>query len=49
MSDAALIARARSLVPVLQAMFETGMIVSSLSSLGPGALQAICAGLATPV
>ena len=48
LTDALLIARARSLVPVLQAMFETGMIISSLSSLGPGALGAICAGLGDP-
>jgi rifampicin phosphotransferase len=48
LSDAMLIARARSLVPMLQAMFETGMIVSSLASLGPGALGAICATLGDP-
>jgi pyruvate,water dikinase len=47
-SDGALIAHARSLVPHLAQMFETGMIVSSLASLGPGALGAICEGIGDP-
>jgi pyruvate,water dikinase len=45
LTDAALIARARSIVPYLQQSFETGIVVSSLASLGPGAVQAICDGV----
>ena len=45
LTDAALLARARSMVPLLQQMFENAMRVSSLASLGPGALDAICEGL----
>lgn len=48
LTDAVLIGRARSLAPVLQYMFETGMIASTLSSLGPGGLQAIAAELGDP-
>ncbi len=48
LSDAALIARARSMVPVLQQVFENAMRVSSLSSLGPGALGAVCEALGDP-
>jgi rifampicin phosphotransferase len=40
--------RARMMVPLIRQAFETGMIVSSLSSIGPGALQAICDGLGDP-
>jgi rifampicin phosphotransferase len=43
-----LLARVRSIVPYLRRAFETGMVVSSLSSIGPGALQAICDGLGDP-
>ncbi len=43
--DGALIARARSMVPILQRVFEGSMRVSTLASLGPGALGAICEGL----
>lgn len=45
LTDAALIARARSIIPLLQQTFENAMRVSSLASLGPGALDAICEGL----
>ena len=45
LTDAALLARARSMVPLLQQTFENAMRVSSLASLGPGALDAICDGL----
>ena len=45
MTDAALLARARSMVPLVQLTFENAMRVSSLASLGPGALDAICEGL----
>lgn len=45
LTDAALIARARSMVPILQQCFENAMRVSSLASLGPGALGAICEGI----
>jgi len=48
LTDAHLIARARSLVPVLQYMFDTGMVASTVSSLGPGVLQAISAELGDP-
>jgi rifampicin phosphotransferase len=45
LTDAALIARARAMVPYIQQAFEGGMRVSTLASLGPGALAAICEGL----
>ena len=45
LTDAALIARARAMVPYIQQVFEGGMRVSTLASLGPGALAAICEGL----
>ena len=48
LTDAALIARARSMVPLVQQTFENAMRVSSLASLGPGALGAICEGLGDP-
>ncbi len=48
LTDAALLARARSMVPLLQRTFENAMIVSSLASLGPGALSAVCEGLGDP-
>ncbi|CAN5434744.1 hypothetical protein BH23ACT3_BH23ACT3_00560 [soil metagenome] len=47
-SDAALIARSRSMVPRVQQAFEDAMRVSSLASLGPGALGAICESLGEP-
>ena len=48
LTDAALVARARSMVPYVQQTFENAMRVSSLSALGPGALGAICEGLGDP-
>lgn len=45
MSDSALLARARSMVPLLQRSFENAMRVSSLASLGPGSLDAVCEGV----
>jgi pyruvate,water dikinase len=48
LTDAALIARARSMVPFVQQTFENAMRVSSVGSLGPGALGAICEGLGEP-
>ncbi len=45
LTDGALIARARAMVPYIQQTFENAMRVSSLSSLGPGALGAICEAL----
>jgi len=48
LTDAALIARARSMSPLLQQTFENAMRVSSLASLGPGALGAVCEALGDP-
>ena len=48
MTDSALLARARSMVPLLQQTFENAMRVSSLSGLGPGALGAVCEGIGDP-
>ena len=45
LTDGALLARARSMVPLVQQMMENAMRVSSLASLGPGALDAVCEGL----
>ncbi len=46
--DAALLARARSMRPYLQQMFETSIWVSLGASVGPGALGAIAEGLGDP-
>jgi pyruvate,water dikinase len=48
LTDSALHARARAMVPYIQQTFENAMRVSTLSSLGPGALSAICEGLGDP-
>jgi rifampicin phosphotransferase len=48
LTDSALHARARAMVPYIQQTFENAMIVSSLSALGTGALGAICADLGEP-
>jgi pyruvate,water dikinase len=45
LTDGALLARARSMVPLVQQTFENAMRISSLASLGPGALDAVCEGL----
>jgi len=47
-TESALIARARAMIPFVQQTFENAMIVSSLSSLGPGALGAICEAVGRP-
>lgn len=41
----AILARARAMVPYLRQAMDTGMFVSSMASVGPGALGAICEGL----
>ena len=48
LTDSALHARARAMVPYIQQTFENAMIVSSLSALGTGALGAVCEGLGDP-
>lgn len=48
LSDSALHARARAIVLYVQQTFENAMAVSSLSSLGTGAIGAICEGLGDP-
>jgi pyruvate,water dikinase len=48
LTDSALHARARSMVPYIQQTFENAMRVSTLSSIGPGALGAICEALGDP-
>ena len=47
-ADGALLARARSLRPYLQQMFETSIWASLGASVGPGALGAIAEGLGDP-
>lgn len=48
LTDSALVARARSMVPLVQQAMENAMRVSSLASLGPGALGALCEGIGDP-
>jgi pyruvate,water dikinase len=48
LSDSALHAYARSMMPYVQLTFEGAMVVSSLSALGTGALGAICEALGDP-
>ena len=48
LTDSALHARARAMLPYIQQTFENAIIVSSLSALGTGALGAICEGLGDP-
>ena len=48
LSDAALLARARAMMPYLHQTLENAMVVSSLSALGTGALGAICEELGDP-
>ncbi len=48
LGDGALLARARSLRPYLQQMFETSIWASLGASVGPGALGAVTAGLGDP-
>lgn len=44
-TDAALVARARSMVALLQQVFDNGMYISSMASVGPGVLGGICEAL----
>ncbi len=44
-TDAALVARARSVIPMVQQSFDNGMYVSSMASVGPGVLGGICEAL----
>lgn len=48
LSEAALLSRARSVVPYLQQAFETGMVTSIGGSLGTGAIIQICESLGRP-
>ncbi|MEA5558047.1 PEP-utilizing enzyme [Nodularia spumigena] len=48
LTDAALLARARSMVPYIQQIFENAMRISSLASVGPGALGALCEAVGRP-
>jgi pyruvate,water dikinase len=48
LTDSALDARARAMIPYVQQTFENAMVVSSLSALGTGALGAICDGIGDP-
>ena len=48
LTDAALLARARSMAPFLQQTFENAMRVSSMAPNGPGALGAVCEALGDP-
>ncbi|MFN8022765.1 MAG: PEP-utilizing enzyme [Acidimicrobiales bacterium] len=48
LTDAALVARAKAMLPFVQQTFENAMRISSLGSLGPGALMAICEGIGRP-
>lgn len=48
LSDAALLARARSVVPYLQQSFESGMIASMGGSLGTGATRQVCESIGRP-
>lgn len=48
LTDAALIARARAMIPYLEQTFENAMRISTLASLGPGVLGAICEAIGRP-
>jgi phosphohistidine swiveling domain-containing protein len=48
LSDSALHARARAMLPYVQQTFESAMVVSSLSALGTGVLGAMCETLGDP-
>ncbi len=48
LNDAALIGRARAMVPAVEQTFENAMRVSTLASLGPGVLGAVCEALGDP-
>ena len=48
LTDSALLARARSMAPILQQTFENAMRVSSMAPNGPGALGAVCEAIGDP-
>lgn len=48
LNDAAVISRARAMIPLIEQIFENAMRVSTLASLGPGVLGAICEALGEP-
>ena len=48
LTDSALVARAKEMMACVQRVFENAMRVSSLASMGPGALGAICEGIGEP-
>ncbi len=48
LTDQGVLTLARSVVPYLHQAMRTGMVVSALMSIGPGALGAICEGLGDP-
>jgi pyruvate,water dikinase len=48
LTDAALIDRAKAMLPWVQQTFENAMRASTMSSLGPGALGAICEAIGKP-
>jgi rifampicin phosphotransferase len=48
LNDAALIGRARAMIPLIEQLFENAMRVSTLASLGPGVLGALCEALGDP-
>lgn len=48
LTDSALLGRARSMIPAIQQTFENAMRVSSLATLGPGALGALAEAVGKP-
>lgn len=48
LTDSALLGRARAMVPAIQQLFENAMRVSSLATLGPGALGALAEAVGKP-
>ena len=48
LTDAALLARARAMISYIQQVFENAMRVSSLASVGSGALGAVCEAVGRP-
>jgi phosphohistidine swiveling domain-containing protein len=48
LNDAAVVGRARAMIPYVEQTFENAMRVSTLASLGPGVLGAVCEALGDP-
>jgi pyruvate,water dikinase len=48
LTESALITRAKAMMACVQRVFENAMRVSSLASMGPGALAAVCEGIGEP-